>query len=55
MSTLSPALPLRWGVLGGGGSIIVLQDRICGTLQVVELAALERAPEHPADQEYERD
>jgi hypothetical protein len=26
-----------------------------GALEVVELAAFERAPEHPADQEYESD
>jgi len=35
--------------------VVVLQDRVARALEVVELAALERAPEHPADQEYERD
>jgi hypothetical protein len=29
--------------------IVVVQDRVARALEVVELAALQRAPEHPAD------
>lgn len=35
--------------------VVVFQDRVARPLEIVELAALQRAPEHPADQEYERD
>jgi len=34
--------------------VVVFQDREPRPLQIVELAALQRAPERPADQEYER-
>ena len=34
---------------------VVREDVHPGPVQVVELAALQRAPEHPADQEYDGD
>ena len=41
--------------LYGGCIVAVHQNAVRRALEVVELAAVQRAPEHPADQEYESD
>ncbi len=46
---------LRLTAIKRGRLVHVLQDRAPGTIQVVELAAGERAPEQPADQEHDGD
>ena len=35
--------------------VVVLEDRVPRPVEVVELAALQGAPEHPADQKYDGD